>query len=121
MTTENAAILDRLAAGHISAEEAARLLRRPAAPGMSERLASGGAGQWLNIRVTDLNTDRPRASLRLPLSWVAAGLSLAARYKPEVAGLDLNEMLIQLRTATNGKIVEVEDLEDSQRVEIFVD
>jgi hypothetical protein len=73
------------------------------------------------VRVTDLHTGRHKVNVNVPLGWVGVGLRLGARYAPEVAGLDVAEILDQLRAGATGRLVDVEGLEDGERVEIFVD
>ena len=90
MDNSRADILSQLAAGTISAAQAAAQLRgeatRPAeaippaaavpaldaAPPISPALGQ----RWLRIRVTDLSSGRPKVNVNLPLTWVAAGLPL---------------------------------------------
>ena len=55
------------------------------------------------------------------MSWVQIGMKIGARHSPEIAGIDFAGLLQQIQAGANGKIVEVEDLEDGERVEIFVD
>ena len=119
MGTDQLNVLNRLAAGEISPDEATQLLRvssRPAPPRVQSR-----TDRWLRIRITDLDTGRQRVNVNLPLSWVEVGLSFGARYNSELAGIDLDEILEQIRNGADGKLVEVEDLDDRERVEIFVD
>lgn len=115
MNTSNADILKQLAAGDISADEAAARMRgKPAAE-------AGLAQRWLHVRVTDLNTGRPKVNVNVPLSWVTTGLRIGAKYSPEVADLDLEQILAELKAGTKGQLIDVEDLEDGQHVEIYVD
>lgn len=126
MTSPTASILDQLAAGQISSDEAAARLRGgpsapapqvPAIPAIPAELA----GRWLHVRVTDLETGRPRAMVNLPLTLVAVGLQIGARYSPRMGQFDLNAILADIRAGTSGKLVEVEDVDENQRVEIYVD
>jgi hypothetical protein len=52
---------------------------------------------------------------------VSAGLRIGQRYAPELHGVDLDYLLDEIQRGANGKLVEVEDQEDNERVEIFVD
>ena len=132
MTSSHAQILNLLADGQISPEEAAARLRgeRPAGeqtrtqPGPAPRAAApaGLAGRWLHIRVSDAHTGRARVNVNLPLSWVSLGLQLGARYKFEQLGdIDLAQLLQEIQSGASGKLIEVEDLDDGERVEIYVD
>lgn len=122
MFADRSSILNQVAAGTMSAEQAARLM----AAGAGAGAGVGGrndAGRWLHVRVTNTFTGKQTASVNLPLTWVNAALQLGARYEPKLAGLglDWNEIVALLRTEANGQVIEVEDLDRGQRVEIFVD
>ena len=122
MTTDRANILDQLASGQISADEAAQRLRPSAGPQSGTGKATANLnGRWLHVRVTDLETGKQKANVNLPLTWVEVGLRIGAQYRPEMAGFDFGDLVAQIQAGAEGKLVEVEDLEDNERVEIFVD
>lgn len=104
-----------LASGQISADEAAQRLRPSAAP-QNMNLN----GRWLRVRVTDLHTGKQKVNVNLPLAWVEAGIKIGAQYRPDIANLDLGALVEQIQAGTEGKLVEVEDMGDNERVEIFV-
>lgn len=112
MSTQRTDVLNQLSTGQISAEEAARLLNQPA-PNLSAR--------WLHIHVSDLATGASRVSVNLPLSWVEIGMRIGARHEPRLAEIDWNEVADMIQAGAQGRLVEVEDLEDNERVEIYVD
>ncbi len=125
MTSPNAQILNLLADGQISPEEAAARMRGAPAGSAGSAASPAAPGQlanrWLHIRVTDVHTGRPRVNVNLPLTWVALGLQLGVKHAPQLNGIDLNELLDQIKAGANGRLIEVEDLDDGERVEIFVD
>jgi len=122
MTTDRANILDQLASGQISADEAAQRLRPSAGPQSGTGKATANLnGRWLHVRVTDLETGKQKANVNLPLTWVEVGMRIGAQYRPEIAGFDFGDLVAQIQAGAEGKLVEVEDLEDNERVEIFVD
>jgi len=122
MTTDRANILDQLASGQISADEAAQRLRPSAGPQSGTGKATANLnGRWLHVRVTDLETGKQKANVNLPLTWVEVGMRIGAQYRPEMAGFDFGDLVAQIQAGAEGKLVEVEDLEDNERVEIFVD
>ncbi len=123
-TEERMKILKMIEEGKLSAEEGAKLLaalrsaERPSAPG--GELGRSGA-RWLRIRVTDLASGRSRATVQIPLSLIDAGLKIGARFAPEVEGVNMDQLLEALRSGMTGKIIDVTDEVDSERVEIFVE
>lgn len=121
MTSSHAHILDQLAAGQISSDEAAARLRGEQPANRQSVSPATLAGRWLHVRVTDLHTGRQRVQVNLPLALVAAGLHIGARYTPQLGQLDLSEILADIHAGTSGRLVEVEDTDEGQRVEIFVD
>ncbi len=115
-------ILNQVASGSLSAEEATRLLSAPgAAKPASTGLDPALAGRWLRIRTTDLTTGRQTVNINVPLTWVDAGLKLGSHYHAQVAGVDLGDLFQQIQAGAQGRLVEVEDLDDDERVEIFVE
>lgn len=126
MTTseERMKILKMVEEGKITAEEGAKLLAALRAAGKSattgETLGRGGA-RWLRIRVTELGTGRARATVQIPLSLIDAGLKIGARFAPEVEGVNMDQLMEALRSGMTGKIIDVIDEEDGERVEISVE
>jgi hypothetical protein len=124
MTTseERIKILKMLEEGKISADEASRLLQA-LTKAKSERSGdfSEGSQRWLRVRVTDLQRDRTSVNVNLPMDLVNVGLRMGARFSPEMEGLDLEEISEALRQGLTGKIVDVIDEEEGQRVEVYVE
>ena len=83
----------------------------PADPPPSAEQKAQLANHWLRIRVSDLATGKQRVAVNVPLSWCRGAL-LGARYAPEIAGLDPNELLTMLQSGANGPVVDVEDTDD---------
>ena len=114
---DRAQVLKMVEAGTINATDGMRLLDAVGHPARQPELS----GRWLRLRVTDLMTQRPKVSLNLPMAWVALGLRIGSHYSPELAQIDLNEVLEVVRAGAEGRLIEVEDVEDGERIEIFVD
>lgn len=126
MNTERADTrsVNRLASGQISADEAAQMLRLPTGTGLhggTRQETANLDGRWLHVCVTDLSTGKQKVNVNLPLTWVAAGLRIGAQYRPEIEGFDFGDLVTQIQAGAEGKLVELEDLEDNERVELFVD
>jgi hypothetical protein len=128
MDSNRSEILAQLASGQISAGQVAEQLRGPAAPAgltaaspPTPEQTAALANRWLRIRVSDIESGRQRVAINLPLGWLSVGLRIGARFSPEVAGLDANELLAMLQSGAIGQVVDVEDLDDGERVQIFIE
>ncbi len=122
-----AEILDKLSTGQITADEAALLLRtgEPAANGATPPFrpttATNYGNRRLRVRVSNLETGRDRVNVNVPLTLVDAGLKLGARYEPQIAGIDVAELLGEIEAGAQGKLADVENWEKGERVEIFIE
>ncbi len=125
MSEERARILQMVSDNQIDAQEGARLLSAlgnasPGSEGTAEAMRAGTA-RWFRVRVTNLETGRTKVNVNLPLSLVKMGLRLGARFRPEVEELDWDELMAAIQEGAAGKLVEVEDLEDGEKVEVYVE
>lgn len=124
MSEERARILQMVSENKIDAQEAARLLgalnASPNSEGKAEA-ASRGSARWFRVRVTDMETGRTKVNVNLPLSLVKVGMRMGAHFAPEVQELDWDEIMVAIQDGANGKLVEVEDMEDGEKVEVYVD
>jgi hypothetical protein len=105
----------------ISAEEGARLLK---ALGKQERKRSAtptSESGWLRVHVTDLNSGKSAVNVNVPMRLVNVGLRLGARFVPDMEGLDVEELAEALRQGVTGKIIDVIDEDEGQRVEVYVE
>jgi len=121
---ERAQILQMIGEGKISAEEGARLLKALAShdhPGRPTRTHEALRGRWLRVRVFNMATGRPKVNFNLPMGLVSLGLKLGAQFVPELASISVDELMSIAEEGTEGKIIEVEDPEDGERVEIFIE
>ena len=122
---ERMQILNMVAEGKISAEEGASLLAAlEPAPGKKDtRPMAGGSSEprWFRVRVSDLDTGRNKVNVNLPMSLVDVGTRMGARFAPELEDMDLHEIVEQVKSGAQGKIIEVEDTESGERVEIYVE
>jgi hypothetical protein len=123
-------ILSLVAAGQLSAYDAARLLdalaQEPVPPVLSSMAPSGASsprrrGHLLHIRVTDLLLNRPRINVTVPLELIEVGLRLATRLAPQISGSALEQLLHAVQNATTGRLLDFQDLEENERVEIFLE
>jgi len=120
---ERMQILKMIESGQITADEGAQLLGALKEEDRREEDrwpdSRGREPRRLRIRVTDLDTGRSKVNINLPWSLVSVGTKMGARFAP--VEIDLEEVMEAIRAGAEGKIVDVEDVEDSERVEIFVE
>lgn len=124
MTTaeERMRILQMIHEGKITAEEGARLLqalssgRPPSPPPPPAR-----DPRMLRVRITDLNTGKTKVNVNIPMSLVNVGIKLGARFTPNYADVDYDEIVEAIKTGATGKLVDVEDIESGEHVEVWVE
>ena len=120
---ERMRILKMISQKQITAEEGAGLLDAlrgaPAAkaPGRNEP----GKARWLRVRVTDRPSGRTKVNVNLPIGLVDVGLKMSARFAPEMIGMDISAIQVALKNCIQGRIVAMDDEQDDERVEIFVE
>jgi len=120
--SEQLQILKMVEAGQISADEALRLLRalEDAEPKEAEGSASAESAHWLRVRVTDLATGKNKVNVNIPISLVDVGLQMGAKFG-DLDPTQMNRIAQAVKSGLQGKIMDVEDAEEQQRVEIFVE
>ena len=124
MTTveERMQILKMIEEGKISAEEGARLLQALGAKGDRRKTGPvGGEPRWFRVRVTDLDTGKNKVNVNIPMGLVNVGIKMGARFAPNVEGLNYEEISEAIKSGAQGKIIDVVDEEDGERVEIFIE
>ena len=122
-TEERMKILKMIQEGKITAEEGAQLLsalRETPKPAKANLSLANQKG-WLRVRVTDMGTGKTKVNVNLPMGLMDAGLRIGAQYAPELEGLDLNQVINEIKSGASGKIVDVFDEEDGEHVEIFIE
>ncbi len=78
--------------------------------------------RWLKIRVRDLNTDRNKVSVTIPLGFISFGLGIARRFGADLDdSVNIDEMWQMIRNGERGVLVDVEDEEDNEHVQIYLD
>ena len=126
MTTveERMQILKMIEEGKISAEEGAKLLAALAAGSKADvarREPAGSSAKQFRVRVTDLTSGRNKVNINIPMSLVNVGLKMGARFAPDIEGINFDEIVAAIKSGSQGKIVDVVDDEDGERVEIYVE
>lgn len=119
MSEERMQILRMLEAGQIKAREAAELLAALEKPKPEPEPSI--RGRWLRVRVTDLRSGKPKVSVNVPLGLIEVALRMGARFMPKDVSLSPQEIMELIRSGHAGKIVEIENEEDGERVEVYVE
>ena len=122
-TEERMQILNMVAEGQISASDGAKLLAalEPEKKGVPVAPQAPSAPKWFRVRVTDLESGKNKVNVNLPMSLVDVGTRMGARFAPELEDMDFNDIVEQIKSGAQGKIIEVEDAEGGERVEIYVE
>ena len=120
ITDERLQVLKMIQSGQITAEEGIRLLEaledRPPEPRPSGKVK--GPSQ-LRVRVTDLQSGRQKIDMAMPWRLVNVGLNMGARFARDE--IQVEELVEAVQAGAEGKIVDVVDAEDGERIEIFVE
>ncbi|KPV52856.1 hypothetical protein SE17_12990 [Kouleothrix aurantiaca] len=115
---ERLRILKLIEDGQVNAEEGAQLID---ALGESRERSRPTPSRTLRVRVTNLATRRQTINVTIPVSLVEVGLKLGARLAPRVANANPNDILRALESGATGRIFELQDLNENERIEIFVE
>lgn len=126
---ERMQILKMLEEGKITADEAANLLAALETGAEKEKEDSQSSpldqkARWLRIRVTDQTTGKKKVTVNVPVGLVNVAMKMGAKFVPELEEMDsdqIMEAIEAIKSGAHGKIVDVEDEEDGERVEIFVE
>ena len=121
---ERMQILKMIEDGKISASDGAELLRaldRDNSGKPNEPLKGASAPRWFRVRVTDLSSGKSKVSVNIPMGMVKVGMKMGARFAPEMEGVDFEELTEAVQSGASGKVMDVIDEEEGERVEIFVE
>lgn len=121
---ERMKILQMVSEGKISPEDGAKLLSALTDSGSRRRASGGGrsgGAKYMRVRVTDSFSGKTKVSVNLPLGLIDAGLSIASNFMPEMDAAAAQEIADAIRSGNIGKIVDVQDEEDGEHIEIFIE
>ncbi len=118
MQNERDRILKMIEAGQVSAAEGGQLLDALAA---EARVAERARSRLVRVRVSDLHSGRQKANVTIPVGLVNVGLRLGARLAPQLSGSALEDLLRSVERGATGRLLEWQDLEEGERVELFVE
>lgn len=113
-------ILRMVEAGNLTATQAAQLLDA-LEPRQNHAAKQRNRNRQVRVRVTDLTTPRQKVNVTVPASLIRVALRLATRLAPQVSGSALEDLLRAMESGATGRLLDLQDLEEGERVEIFAE
>ena len=120
-TDERNRILSMVEAGQITAAQAAELLDTLLP--IYEQPASQLENRTVRIWLTDMSTNRRKMNVTatLPVYLVSTSLRLLARLVVQLNDSTIQHVIRALEKGITGRLIDVQDLEEGKRIEIFVE
>jgi hypothetical protein len=121
MTTaeERLQILNMIKEGKISSEEGVRLLQ--ALQSGASKATPGREARWLRVKVTDLKNGQIKFNINLPIGLVKVGVRLGAQFGTGDLSFDNAQVMNAIREGQIGKIAEIMNESENERVEIWLE
>ena len=110
-------VLYMVESGKVTAAQAAQLLDTLDLERSRSREQS--RNRTARVRVTNLATNRQKVNVTIPVSLIQVGLRLGTRLAPQVSGSALEDLLRAIEGGATGRLLDLQDLEEGERVEIF--
>ena len=123
-TEERMQILRMIEEGKISAADGAALLQAintPSPPPPPPLKGAASQPRWFRVRVTDTYSGQQKVNVNIPIGLVNVGMKMGARFSPEMEGMDYQVLMDAVQSGRTGKVMDVTDGDDGERVEIFVE
>jgi hypothetical protein len=117
---ERMRILKMVEQKQISASDGAKLLAALQAGG-GESAPPPTRARWLRVKVTDRASGRNKVNVTIPIGLLDVGMKMGARLPAEMGGMDLNAIQAAIKGGMQGKIVEIDDEDDDEHVEVFLE
>jgi hypothetical protein len=117
-------ILNMVETGQVSASEAAQLLDTLAARQEQEaERRIRPRNHTLRIWASDTSGKRSQVKMTatLPVPLVSLGLRMVSRFAPQLNENTLQHIIDAIERGATGRVLDVQDLEEGKRLEIFVE
>jgi hypothetical protein len=120
-TEERNRILHMVETGQVSASEAAQLLDTLAT--RREQTEHGPQNHTLRIWISDTSSRRSKMKMTatMPVPLVSLSLRMLSRFAPQLNENAVQHILQAIETGATGRVLDVQDLEEGKRLEIFVE
>src|SRR5262245_14830165 len=116
---ERLRILKLIESGQVKAEEGAQLL--DALGESPTRGRSHTRSYTLRMRVTDPGNHRQKVNVTIPVGLIGLGIKLGARLFPRGGGPTVDEIRRAVESGVTGRVFDMQDLDQGERVEIFIE
>ena len=116
-------ILHMIETGQVSASEAAQLLDALMTRQEQAERAVRPRNQTLRIWASDTSGRRSNMKMTatLPVPLVSQGLRMVSRFAPQLNENTLQHIIDAIERGATGRVLDVQDLEEGKRLEIFVE
>ncbi|MEM8532518.1 MAG: hypothetical protein AAGF95_16865 [Chloroflexota bacterium] len=118
---ESLRILKMVESGQISAEEGSRLFEALRENVQRTKMDTPPTPRSIRVRVTDLSTRRYKMNVTVPIGLLNVGIKLGARFVPRGSNVAAEQLLRSIESGVTGRVFEMQDLEEGERIEIFVE
>jgi len=114
-------ILSMIESGQITAAQDAQLL--DALVWEQERPGERVRNRTLRIWLTDMATNRKKINMTatIPVDMVSMSLRLLTRLMPQLNDGTIQNLMCAVERGNTGRLLDLQDLEEGKRVEIFVE
>jgi hypothetical protein len=114
-------ILYLVEAGKVSAAQAAQLLDTLALEHEQIYPLVQATRRLVRVRVTGLPGNRQKFNVIIPAGLISLGLRLGTRLVPELSGSALEDLVRAIEDGASGRLLDLQDMEEGERVEIFAE
>jgi hypothetical protein len=121
ISEERLRILKLIESGQVSAEEGGQLIEALAENQERDRPRGVVQPRVLRVRVTDVSSRRQKINVTIPVSLVGIGLKLGAKLARRMESANADQIMRAIEGGSLGRIFEMQDLDEGERVEIFVE
>jgi hypothetical protein len=120
-TDERNRILNMIESGQITAAQAAQLLDTE--PPEYDHAGGQMENRTVRIWMTDMSTNRRKMNMTatMPLHLVSMSLRLLARLVSQLNDSTIQNVIRAIERGTTGRLLDLQDLEEGKRLEIFVE
>ena len=121
ISEERLRILKLIESGQVSAEEGGQLIEALAENQERDRPRGAVQPRVLRVRVTDVSSRRQKINVTIPVSLVGIGLKLGAKLARRIESANADQIMRAIEGGTLGRIFEMQDLDEGERVDFFVE